>query len=151
LPRFALLRHAEFPTVSAEHFDLLLQTQISANPDDRVLLTFAFIAADFNSRHPLLLRLQPPHRQMYLDYEGPVKGNAGTVGGRGAVKKADGGILEWLSPKEINPEKPPAEFTVAFHGALLCAEFFFRKDLSLQEPHWRMQKISGNISTAHTD
>jgi hypothetical protein len=90
MPRFAILYH-ETPTGSdrAPHFDFMLQS-------GNVLRTWAL--SDQPSRGQAVeARMLPDHRLHYLDYEGPVSEN------RGTVTRWDGGTFQWLTdlPGEV--------------------------------------------------
>jgi hypothetical protein len=82
MPRFALLEH-DFP---APHLDLLLQA-------GEVLWAWRLDALP-----PAGLAVEAErnfdHRLLYLDYEGPISG------GRGQVRRLDGGELEWVERSE---------------------------------------------------
>lgn len=84
-PRFVILHHTGF---GVEHWDLMLQR-------GEVLWTWQL------ERNPVGLRAEPirarrigDHRVRYLDYEGPVSG------GRGVVRRADRGELDWIDVGE---------------------------------------------------
>jgi hypothetical protein len=80
MPRFVILEH-DHPQL---HWDLLLE----CGP---VLRAWRLLAAPQPGR---TVPAQPSfdHRPFYLDYEGPVGG------GRGQVKRWDGGSFRWLTP-----------------------------------------------------
>jgi hypothetical protein len=84
MPRFAILHH-RMPSGSgrASHFDFLLQS-------GDVLRSWALSGQPSEGR---AIEAQPlaDHRLIYLDYEGPVSGN------RGTVTRWDGGTFQWLS------------------------------------------------------
>jgi len=67
MPRFVVLQH-DWPDL---HWDLLLEN--GANLRTWRLAEFP------HPRHPIPLVALPPHRSIYLDYEGPVSGNRGSV------------------------------------------------------------------------
>ena len=67
MPRFVVLQH-DWPQL---HWDLMLEN--GAN-----LRTWRLSQAP-HPRHPISLVSLPPHRSVYLDYEGPVSGNRGSV------------------------------------------------------------------------
>jgi hypothetical protein len=67
MPRFVVLQH-DWPRL---HWDLMLEN--GAN-----LRTWRLSEVP-HPRHPIALVRLPPHRSIYLDYEGPVSGNRGTV------------------------------------------------------------------------
>ncbi|HZW35068.1 MAG TPA: DNA polymerase ligase N-terminal domain-containing protein [Isosphaeraceae bacterium] len=67
MPRFVLLEH----TWDGVHWDFMLE-------DGEVLRTWA-IDAPLVAGTDLPARALPDHRRLYLDYEGAVSGNRGTV------------------------------------------------------------------------
>ena len=77
--RFAVLDH-DWPT---PHRDLFLER-------DGVLLSWR-LPWDVNEPFPLDAVATAPHRLHYLDYEGPVDGD------RGTVTRWDSGPLEWVA------------------------------------------------------
>jgi hypothetical protein len=78
MPRFALLEH-DHPML---HWDLMLER-------DGVLWTWRLPELPVFGVALLAERIGE-HRLLYLDYEGPVSGN------RGTVKRIDGGYLTWI-------------------------------------------------------
>jgi len=79
MPQFVLLAH-DYP---APHFDLMLE---HAN----TLRTWRLTAIpQLNNEYSA--ESLGDHRLAYLDYEGPVSGN------RGSVKRIDRGALEWIT------------------------------------------------------
>ena len=86
-PRFALLAHAHpVPGYPTPHFDLLLEDP--ALPGERRCRTWR-LPRDPRLEAPVPAEPLPPHRVLYLGYEGPVSG------GRGTVRRLDGGSLAW--------------------------------------------------------
>ncbi len=85
MPRFAILTH-DHPSL---HWDFLLEQGESC-------LTWRLLKEP-DSPGEIPAEAIADHRLMYLDYEGPVSGD------RGTVTQWDAGTLEWLSPTE-----PPA-------------------------------------------
>ncbi len=83
MPRFAILEH-DWP---GTHLDFLLEC-------DGVLKAWRF-PSDTIPSIPTAATSNVDHRSHYLDYEGPVPGD------RGSVTRRDGGELEWL---ECRPE-----------------------------------------------
>ncbi len=77
MPRFALLAH-DFPT---PHWDLMLESE-------GALCTWQLPSIP-EAGKPIPAEAIGDHRLKYLDYEGPVSGN------RGSVQRVDGGELEW--------------------------------------------------------
>jgi hypothetical protein len=77
MPRFAILEH-DYP---ACHWDFLLE-------EGDVLLTWR-LSAPPDSGAVLDALQMLDHRRLYLDYEGPVSGD------RGSVTRWDGGTFEW--------------------------------------------------------
>jgi DNA polymerase Ligase (LigD) len=82
MPRFVILAH-DWPTL---HWDLLLE-------DGDVLLSWRLLAEPKASATIPVERIAD-HRKLYLDYEGPVSGD------RGTVTRWDAGTFEWIE-KEI--------------------------------------------------
>lgn len=78
MPRFAILDH-DWPI---HHWDLLLE-------DGDVLLAWRLLAEPRLGATVPIERLTD-HRKMYLDYEGSVSGN------RGTVSRWDAGTFEWI-------------------------------------------------------
>ncbi len=72
MPRFVVLRH-ELPAGAPRpsHWDLMFEHQ-------GVLLTWATTHSPDNAI-PVVVERLADHRLVYLDYEGPVAGNRGTV------------------------------------------------------------------------
>ena len=81
--RFAVLDH-DWPT---PHRDLLLQS-------GGVLRAWR-LPAQFDLHEPIPAEAIANHRLLYLDYEGPVGGD------RGSVQRWDAGALEWLEGGEV--------------------------------------------------
>jgi hypothetical protein len=100
MPRFVILRHenrdASQPSV---HWDLMLES-------GSVLRTWA-LAAMPTPDTPIAAEQLPDHRLHYLDYEGPISGN------RGSVTRWDRGSFETLS-------ETPTEFVVKLSGQGFC-------------------------------
>ena len=87
MPRFALLRHAPPPdSPHAVHWDLFLE-------DGDTLLTWALAELPVAQR-TIAARSLPNHRLAYLDYQGPVSGN------RGTVTRTDAGSFAWRHRRE---------------------------------------------------
>ena len=88
MPRFAILIH-DHPFL---HWDLLAE-------QSGVLRSWRLLESPERwllAAHPPALPAEsiPDHRHAYLDYEGPVSGE------RGTVVRWDGGELEWLEQSE---------------------------------------------------
>jgi hypothetical protein len=88
MPRFVLLRH-EVPEAFSRpsHWDLMFE-------DGDSLLTWAIEQLPVVGQSLAALQL-PPHRLVYLDYEGPVSGN------RGTVSRTDRGEFDWQFRTEM--------------------------------------------------
>ena len=82
MPRFVILTH-DHPYL---HWDLLLEQEES--------LKSWRILKEPDSQTSLEVEPLPDHRMMYLDYEGSVSGN------RGTVSQWDKGEFEWISKEE---------------------------------------------------
>ena len=79
MPRTVVLRH-DLPDGSS-HFDwLIARDDRERGADERVLVAFRLAAspADPNVSRLPATRM-PDHRVLYLDYQGPVSGDRGTV------------------------------------------------------------------------
>lgn len=82
MPRFAILEH-NHPDL---HWDLMLELEDT-------LKTFKLSSPPaYNTT--MQIKLQPDHRKLYLDYEGPISGD------RGSVTRWDFGTFEWLMQEE---------------------------------------------------
>lgn len=104
MPRFALLEH-DHPTL---HWDLLLECGAACR-------TWR-LSAPPESGSDIRAEALPDHRLMYLDYEGPVGGD------RGTVKRHDDGTFVWLTDT-------PERVSILLRGTvwsgrldLICAE-----------------------------
>jgi hypothetical protein len=100
MPRFVILRHELEGEV---HWDLMLDDDQAAghSDDDRSLLTWSL------SENPLAAhgadtvipaRRLADHRRLYLDYEGPISGN------RGTVTRIEQGEFQWLDEHRTSAE-----------------------------------------------
>jgi hypothetical protein len=114
MPRFVLLEH-DYPVL---HWDLLLECgeacrtwRLSAPPGE---------CGDIRAE------ALPNHRRMYLDYEGPVSGD------RGTVKRWDAGTFVWLTATD-------AKVMVLLAGSR-CAG---RWELIQNGEGWRMFSLPG--------
>ena len=87
MPRYVILHHQCPPDDErASHWDLMLES-------DDVLHTWALQSAPANEMTIEAERL-PDHRPMYLDYEGPISGD------RGSVTRWDVGTYELVEETE---------------------------------------------------
>jgi hypothetical protein len=83
MARFAILEH-DHPVL---HWDFLLE----CGP---VLWTWRLEAPPERGRGEVRAERIAEHRLLYLDYEGPVSGN------RGSVRRWDAGTFDWLEKQE---------------------------------------------------
>jgi len=114
MPRFALLEH-DHPSA---HLDLLLE-------DGGVLLAWRLGALPPDGGSVPAVR-NFDHRLVYLDYEGPVSG------GRGSVRRLDGGELVWL-------ERTPRRLAAQVSGRTLDG----RLELThVEGDEWRLTYVS---------
>ena len=81
MPRFSLHRH-DWPEL---HLDLFLEAGSA--------LQSWKLPADFSPSMPSPITPGAPHRSLYLDYEGPVSGD------RGTVTRWDAGEFEWIAER----------------------------------------------------
>lgn len=102
MPRYAILRH-ETPPGSPRplHWDFLLE-------DAGTLLTWA-LAQQPAAGRPIAAEALANHRTAYLDYEGPVSGN------RGTVTRWDSGTFQWR-------RRNSREIAVVLSGRVLSGE-----------------------------
>jgi hypothetical protein len=120
MPRFALLRHAQ-PQDSpcAVHWDLFLE-------DGDTLLTWA-LAELPAARRTIAAQALPNHRLAYLDYQGPVSGN------RGTVTRTDAGSFAWQQ-RSVN------EIVVQLEGQRLQGQAsLVRVTAETRDWHFRLQ------------
>jgi len=102
MPRFAVLRHDTPPgSPRPVHWDFLLE-------DGDSLLTWALSEPPAAGR-PIPAEPLPNHRPAYLDYEGPVSGN------RGTVTRWDAGTFQWR-------QRGARKLAVTLDGRVLCGE-----------------------------
>lgn len=86
MPRTVILRH-HLPD-GTHHFDWLLEPadpQVSHaaervdDPNERVLIAWRLTAWPIPVGSSIAAERLPPHRRLYLDYQGPIPGNRGTI------------------------------------------------------------------------
>ena len=83
MPRYVVLLHKMPPTaVRATHWDFMLE-------DANTLMTWA-LNGELDEGPALEAERLADHRNDYLDYEGPVSGD------RGSVIRWDAGTFEWI-------------------------------------------------------
>ena len=107
MPRFVILRH-ETPSDSPRgtHWDLMLEA-------DGVLRTWA-LAGEPAAGEMIAAERLADHRLAYLEYEGPISGN------RGSVTQCDGGSIEWI-------ERSDEHVVVALQGMRFCGTLRLRR------------------------
>jgi len=121
MPRFVVLLHETPPGyVRPTHYDLMLE-------QGEVLLTWAVDQLPQAGETRAAERL-PDHRPFYLDYEGPVSGN------RGTVKCVDRGDFDWVS-------QTPGRFEARISGEKLRGTLVIEQDSS-DAQRWRVS-LSG--------
>ena len=115
MPRFVVLLH-ELPADStrATHWDFMLE-------DGECLLTWA-LEAEPDSTELIRCEALAEHRKDYLDYEGPISRD------RGSVLRWDEGTFCWTS--RLDDTK-----VAALRGARLCGDV----KLTDQGDHWQFQ------------
>ena len=112
MPRFAILEH-DWPS---RHWDLLLE-------DGDALLAWRLLDEPRKGVTVLAMK-NADHRKMYLDYEGPVSGN------RGSVTRRDAGTFEWI-------ERSSDALDVQMSGTL----FIGRMKLIRDGDHWKCSTV----------
>jgi hypothetical protein len=97
MPRFVVLEH-DWPT---PHLDFLLEA-------GQVLRAWRLLAELLDS--PVPAEANFDHRLLYLEYEGPVSGN------RGSVRRWDAGTFDWLTdtPELVEVELRGGKLTGRF-------------------------------------
>jgi len=101
MPRYAILSHDHpFP-----HWDFLLESE-SGGPLRAWRLLTKPAPGVASSAEPL-----PDHRPVYLEYEGPVSGD------RGTVTRWDGGEFDWSAP--ATSEQPSDAAATAAEAVVL--------------------------------
>jgi hypothetical protein len=117
MPRFVLLRH-EMPVshVRAAHFDLMLEA-------DGVLVTWAASGLPEKGAAIEAERLAD-HRLKYLEYEGPISGD------RGSVRRVDCGDFEWI-------ERQPARCEAQMFGETLRGRLVIER-MDAEAQRWRV-------------
>jgi hypothetical protein len=116
---FVLLAH-DHP---APHFDLMLDV-------GDVLWTWRIQAEPTVGSVQEALRL-PDHRRLYLEYEGPVSGN------RGTVARIDRGDLDWI-------EQRPDRIIADVRGNRLCGRLIL---IWTDGDRWQVRLEQGDLSS----
>jgi hypothetical protein len=116
MPRFVILRH-ELPQGSS-HWDVMLEA-------DAALLTWSIAELPAYGQTVVAKRLAD-HRQMYLDYEGPISGD------RGHVCRWDSGTYETARASD-------GEHVVRMHGIRLNGVLDFKR--IDETDHWELSLI----------
>lgn len=116
MPRFAILRH-QTPLDNSRplHWDFFLE-------DGATLLTWA-LAEPPAAGQSIAAQALPNHRTAYLDYEGPVSGN------RGTVTRWDAGLFQWR-------RRSDGEIAVRLDGRILRGEATLTR-VQDGSPEWR--------------
>jgi hypothetical protein len=107
VPRFVILRHDPEPVGNRKlHWDLMLEEESS-------LLTWAL---EYEPEVDISIPAEQlaNHRLEYLDYEGPVSGN------RGTVSRWDSGSYEWTGRSDV-------ELRLDIEGQVLAAQVCLRR------------------------
>ncbi len=104
MPRFVLLLH-DHPTV---HWDLMLER-------GNALRTWRLARSPAADGRPIPAEPLPDHRIAYLDYEGPISGN------RGTVARLDGGDYEIVDSSARRLVVRLAGRTIRAKATLDCA------------------------------
>jgi hypothetical protein len=120
MPRFVLLEH----TWNGVHWDFMLEV-------GEVLRTWAIDAAIVSGQN-LTARALSDHRKVYLDYEGPISGD------RGSVRRVDAGTFRVLIWEQDHVR-------VEVSGSQLVGEVDLRRiaDLSGANESWVFR--AGNL------
>jgi len=115
--RYVILHHR---LDQGEHWDLMLE-------QGEVLLTWQLLREPVNRENlPIPARRIGDHRKAYLDYEGPLTGN------RGTVRRVDSGVVEI-------EENTPKCIRFKLNGGRLWGSFLLRP----QADGWSFETASG--------
>lgn len=110
--RFALLEHQ---TAGHVHWDLLVQV-----PGRERLATWRLLANPLRTDATIGAERIADHRPLYLDYEGPISGD------RGTVRRIDAGTVQWV-------EQHDDEAVLELRGEHLRGRYVVRRyDQALQ-------------------
>ena len=115
MPRFVILEH-DHPVL---HWDLMLEA-------GEVLQTWR-LAAPPLAAQPIAAMAVQDHRRLYLDYEGPVSGN------RGTVRRWDHGVFT------ENADSSPPQRALLMQGARVCGTVHL---VQIDGPQWRFEFVS---------
>ncbi len=120
--RFVILTH-DWPVL---HWDLLLE-------EGETLRAWRLLQEPIDESLPIDAEPLPPHRLFYLDYEGPVSGD------RGTVTRWDRGTYRLLAETEH-------ELQIEFAGGRLQGEWRLSKTLTSPE-RWQLvrREATGNL------
>lgn len=126
MPRFVILRH-ELPDLAdrASHWDLMLE-------EDEHLVTWSLPSLPCQGQYTWANQLAD-HRLHYLDYEGPVSGD------RGTVKRYDQGMFEWIA-------RTPLIWRVRLCGEQIAGILELTRDAPADQ-RWRIWFSSGRDAT----
>jgi hypothetical protein len=119
MPRYVVLYH-DCPQGS--HYDLMLEW-------GDALKTWS-LAIPPQADRPIDCKSLPDHRQAYLDYEGPVSGN------RGSVHRWDAGICDIR-------EHDSTRWSVDLHGDELTGRLTLTQHPD-NVPHWTLLYLQGD-------
>jgi hypothetical protein len=118
VPRFVVLEHTGTPTYKpGTHWDLMLEAGGS-------LRTWELDAVPTPGAIALAVPL-PDHRLDYLQYEGPISGN------RGTVRRYDCGTYETLRESQL-------ELVVRIEGQELHGDFYLRRGQADSAAPWQI-------------
>lgn len=94
MSRFVILHHTDWPG-HPDHYDLMLQLREASDENERTLLTYSTVVNELPAVGSLF-SFGSPHRQAYLDFEGPISNQ------RGAVKRVDSGTCKILDGSDLD-------------------------------------------------
>ena len=127
MSRFVILEH-DFPN---RHWDFMLETA-------DVLRTWRLPQAPHGAQWEMPVEALADHRLAYLDYEGPVSGNRGTV-------------TRWDRGEYDRESSADDRWTIRLRGQLLCGRAILEK-MSSGEWQFRFQSsgrsAAGNAASA---
>lgn len=127
MPRFVILLHECSPgDEGGNHWDLMLEPP-SRSGGTVKLATWALFSEP-QPGAPISAQRLPDHRELYLDYEGPISGN------RGRVARVIWGQVEWIQfggafqVAYLRHQRGVWKVEIAEHADQRCFVEFYRCD-----------------------
>ena len=135
--RFVVLHHTDWIShPKGDHWDWMLEPP--ERPEEG-LITFAGRRTPLAGWSGELLEALPRHRMAYLEYEGPISGN------RGSVKRVASGILRWIcqSPERLVFDLVEMDFSEPPFTPWLTGRYFLTPHPPSTSGMWRLEFATG--------